>query len=175
MYRLASIFPRASTRSVPLLRFRHARGPTQPDRSSSGPAHQVLEQGRIFSDPLALRILGQNAETIVLEAQHPSRRRMRLFVAVRTRFAEDALTAAIEVGVRQLVVLGAGLDTYAYRSSFRDRLRIFEADHPATQAWKRQQLQAAAISAPESLTFASVDFERQTLADGLREVGFVRH
>jgi methyltransferase (TIGR00027 family) len=97
---------------------------------------------------------------------------MRLFIAVRTRFAEDALTAAIEGGVRQLVVLGAGLDTYAYRSSFRDRLRIFEVDHPATQAWKRQQLQAAALSPPELLTFAPVDFERQTLADGLREVGF---
>ena len=136
-------------------------------------AHQVLEQGRIFNDPLALRIVGQDAETVAREAQeHPARTRMRLFIAVRTRFAEDALAAAVGRGVRQLVVLGAGLDTYAYRGPFRDRLRIFEVDHPATQVWKRQQLDAASISPPESLTFAPIDFERQTLAGGLAAVGF---
>src|SRR5208283_4755726 len=104
-------------------------------------AHQVLEQGRIFADPLALRILGKDAETVAREAEkQPSARRMRIFIAARARFAEDALAAAVERGVRQLVVLGAGLDTYAYRSPLRDRLRIFEVDHPATQAWKRQCL-----------------------------------
>ena len=97
---------------------------------------------------------------------------MRLFIAMRTRFAEDALAAAVERGVRQLVVLGAGLDTYAYRGAFRDRLRIFEVDYPATQAWKRQRLREAAIPLPESLTFAPVDFEQQTLAEGLAAAGF---
>lgn len=97
---------------------------------------------------------------------------MRIFIAARTRFAEDALAAAIEKGARQLVVLGAGLDTYAYRSTFGDRLRIFEVDHPATQAWKRQRLAEAAISIPESLTFAPIDFEHETLADGLAAAGF---
>jgi methyltransferase (TIGR00027 family) len=112
-------------------------------------AHQVLEQGRIFADPLALRILGVDAETVAREAEErPSGRRMRIFIAVRTRFAEDALTAAVERGVRQVVVLGAGLDTYAYRCEWRDRLRIFEVDYPATQAWKRQRLEDAAISVP---------------------------
>jgi len=138
-------------------------------------AHQILEKGSIFSDPQALRILGEDAQTVVREAeQDPSRRRMRIFIAVRTRFAEDALAVAVEHGVRQLVVLGAGLDTYAYRSPFRDRLRIFEVDHPATQAWKRERLQDAAIPVPNSLTFAPVDFERQTLAGGLVDVGFDR-
>jgi methyltransferase (TIGR00027 family) len=136
-------------------------------------AHQVLEQGRIFADPLALRILGEEAETVLREAEaDPAKRRMRLFIAVRTRFAEDALAAAIDRGVRQLVVLGAGLDTYAYRGKFRDVLRIFEVDHPATQAWKRQRLTDAAIDVPELLTFAPVDFERETLADGLKAAGF---
>jgi methyltransferase (TIGR00027 family) len=136
-------------------------------------AHQVLEQGRIFADPLALRILGEEAETVLREADaDPATRRMRLFIAVRTRFAEDALAAAIDRGVRQLVVLGAGLDTYAYRGKFRDVLRIFEVDHPATQAWKRQRLTDAAIDVPELLTFAPVDFERETLADGLKAAGF---
>ena len=136
-------------------------------------AHQILEKGSIFPDPLALRILGEDAQTVVREAeQDPSRRRMRIFIAVRTRFAEDALAVAVEHGIRQLVVLGAGLDTYAYRSGFGDRLRIFEVDHPATQAWKRERLQDAAIPLPNSLTFAPVDFERQTLAEGLAEAGF---
>jgi methyltransferase (TIGR00027 family) len=79
-------------------------------------AHQVLENGRIFSDPLALRILGADAEKAISTAQTDlSGRRLRLFIAARSRFAEDALTVAIERGVRQVVVLGAGLDTYAYR------------------------------------------------------------
>jgi methyltransferase (TIGR00027 family) len=97
---------------------------------------------------------------------------MRLFIAVRTRFAEDALAAAIERGVQQLVVLGAGLDTYAYRGAFRERVQIFEVDYPTTQAWKRQRLAEAAIPIPHNLTFAPVDFERQGLADGLRAAGF---
>jgi methyltransferase (TIGR00027 family) len=97
---------------------------------------------------------------------------MRIFIVVRTRFAEDALAAAVGRGVRQVVVLGAGLDTYAYRSTLRDRLRIFEVDHPATQVWKRQRLEDAAIPIPNSLTFAPIDFERQTLAEGLAAAGF---
>jgi len=136
-------------------------------------AHQVLEGGRIFSDPLAVRILGQDAETLARDAeQHPERRFMRIFIAARTRFAEEALAAEVERGVRQLVVLGAGLDTYAYRSPFRGCLRVFEVDHPVTQAWKRERLRDAAIPLPESLTFAPVDFERQTLAEGLAAAGF---
>src|SRR5262249_9122379 len=70
------------------------------------------------------------------------------------------------------VVLGAGLDTFAYRSPFGDRLRVFEVDHPATQAWKRERLADAGIPTPESLTFAPVDFERQTLGAGLADAGF---
>ncbi len=135
-------------------------------------AHQILEQGRIFNDPLALRILGEDAETVVRDAEaHPSRRRRRIFIAVRTRFAEDSLAAAVECGVSQLVVLGAGLDTFAYRATPKN-LRIFEVDHPDTQAWKRHRLATARISAPSSLTFAPVDFERQTLAAGLEAAGF---
>lgn len=136
-------------------------------------AHQVLEQGRIFADPLALRILNEDAGAIARRAaEDASGRRMRIFIAVRTRFAEDALAAAYERGVRQLVVLGAGLDTYAYRGALRDRLRIWEVDHPATQAWKRQRLADAGIPLPAALTFAPVDFERQTLADGLAAASF---
>ncbi|MGD0570758.1 MAG: class I SAM-dependent methyltransferase [Candidatus Sulfotelmatobacter sp.] len=70
----------------------------------------------------------------------------------------------------QYVVLGAGLDTFAYRNP-HSGLRVFEVDHPATQAWKRECLQAAAIAIPTSLTFVPIDFEQQTLADGLVRSG----
>jgi methyltransferase (TIGR00027 family) len=150
----------------------------QPSRTAFGAAahraaHQILEGGRIFSDPLALKILGSDADAVVRDAEeHPSRRGMRIFIAARTRFAEDALKAAVENGARQLVILGAGLDTFAYRSTFSSRLRVFEVDHPATQAWKRECLQAAGIAFPESLTYAPVDFEQATLGEGLADAGF---
>jgi methyltransferase (TIGR00027 family) len=136
-------------------------------------AHQVLEQGRIFADPLALRILGADAEEAIGEAERePRRRGLRLFIAVRTRFAEDALAAAVARGASQLVALGAGLDTYAYRADPGDALRVFEVDHPATQAGKRERLADAGIAIPPALTFAPVDFESESLAAGLAAAGF---
>jgi methyltransferase (TIGR00027 family) len=135
-------------------------------------AHQLLEQGRIFADPLALAILGEPAETVAEEAQSdPSRRRMRLFIAMRTRLAEEAIGRAAEDGVGQLVVLGAGLDSFAYRNP-HPRLHVFEMDHPATQAWKRRRLADAKIDEPASLTFAPIDFERETLPEALARAGF---
>jgi len=131
-------------------------------------AHQVLEHGRIFSDPLSLRILTTDAEDAVRIAEaDSSRRRLRLFIAVRSRFAEDSLAIAVERGVRQVVILGAGLDTYAYRSDVGDRLHIFEVDHPATQIWKRDRLAAASIPIPPNLTFIPADFEQVTLESAL--------
>src|SRR4029077_2456776 len=79
-------------------------------------AHQVLERGFVFADPLALRILGQDAaDAIALAKERSERRPLRLFIAMRSRFAEDSAALAIEKGVRQILVLGAGLDTFAYR------------------------------------------------------------
>src|SRR5690348_2396074 len=114
----------------------------EPSRTALGAArhraaHQLLEDGRIFTDPLAVRILGENPQSILDGAQQgDAGRRMRLFIAVRTRFTEDTLANAIARGVTQLVVPGAALDTYAYRAAYPDTLRIFEVVHPATQAWK---------------------------------------
>ncbi len=137
-------------------------------------AHQLLEHGRIFADPLAVPILGQDVETLRRDAEaEPSRRGMRLFIAARSHFAEAVLKAGVEArGVRQLVVLGAGLDTYAYRNPLGDDLRVFEVDHPATQAWKRRRLAAAGIAIPASLTFAPVDFEREAFSAKLQQAGF---
>jgi methyltransferase (TIGR00027 family) len=154
--------------------------PGQPSRTALGAAglraaHQVLDGAAIFADPLALRILGADADDLVREAEaetDPFRQRLRWFVAARSRVADDALATALERGTRQLVVLGAGLDTTAYRTPPSQDLRIFEVDHPATQAWKRRRLTEADIALPAALTFVSVDFERETLADGLAAAGF---
>src|ERR1700728_5386304 len=98
-------------------------------------AHQVLERGVVFADPLALRILGPDADdAIALARERPERRGLRLFIAMRSRFAEDSAAHAIEKGVRQILVLGAGLDTFAYRLARAHDMRGFELDHPAAQA-----------------------------------------
>ncbi|HXC42230.1 MAG TPA: class I SAM-dependent methyltransferase [Candidatus Dormibacteraeota bacterium] len=137
-------------------------------------AHQVLDHPRVLDDPLALRIIGaETAEELRSNPKenHKFSRAFRAFMAARSRYAEDELARAVEHGVSQYVILGAGLDTFAYRNRHPE-LRVFEVDHPATQEWKREQLQAASISIPHSVTFVPVNFERQTLAEGLGGCGF---
>jgi len=139
-------------------------------------AHQVLDDPRVLDDPLALRMIGAAATATLLtdRARFEARdlRALRAFIVMRSRYAEDALAAAVARGVRQYVLLGAGLDTFAYRRPHGDDVRIYEVDHPATQAWKRERLREAGIAIPDSLTFAPVDFERETLTEGLRAAGF---
>ena len=138
-------------------------------------AHQLLETPRVFEDPIALRIFGASGVVRLAEGLERYRtegsRAMRAFLVLRSRFAEDGLANAVQRGTRQYVVLGAGLDTFAYRNPHRS-LRVFEVDHPATQRWKRTRLQEQAIELPRTLTFAPVDFEKQSLADGLRRARF---
>jgi methyltransferase (TIGR00027 family) len=120
-----------------------------------------------------LRILGEDAENALADAsQNPGRRGLRLFIAVRSRFAEDSARHAIAKRVRQLVVLGAGFDTFAYRLEPSEGLQIFEVDHPATQTEKRRRLAAADIAAPAHLTYAPCDFERAELGEALTSAGF---
>jgi methyltransferase (TIGR00027 family) len=136
-------------------------------------AHQVLECGFVFADPLALAILGPKAdEAIALARTNPERRPLRLFIAMRSRFAEDSARRAIERGVRQILVLGAGLDTFAYRLEPAEGLRVFELDHPATQRDKRWRLAEAQISAPEHVAYVAHDFEQGSMTAALKAGGF---
>ena len=101
-----------------------------------------------FDDPLAVSIIGAEAaadlQAKIASEKNRLSRALRAIMAVRSRYAEDQLAAAVARGVRQYVVLGAGLDTFAYRNRFREQgLHVFEVDHPATQAWKRELLSAA--------------------------------
>lgn len=135
-------------------------------------AHQILDGGAIFRDPFACAILGLTPEQAAAEAgDDEARRRMRLFVVARARFAEDHLARAVARGVRQAVVLGAGLDTFALRNPHRDLL-TFEVDHPDTQAWKRERLAGMVDRLPDTLRFAAVDFERDDLMERLGAAGF---
>jgi methyltransferase (TIGR00027 family) len=95
------------------------------------------------------------------------------WVCVRARYTEDLVENAVAAGVvRQYVILGAGLDTFAYRRpDLMAQLRVVEVDNPESQAWKRDRLRVCDIAAPENLTYASVDFERQTLRAGLLAAG----
>jgi methyltransferase (TIGR00027 family) len=139
-------------------------------------AHQVRDRPLVFDDPLALRIirpevareLRENPPTFESSPLGPY---LRAFFVMRSRFAEDELAAAVARGVKQYVVLGAGFDTFAYRNPFPE-LRVFEVDHPDTQAIKRQRLAGGDIDIPPSLTFVSIDFSTTALDEALRGAGF---
>jgi methyltransferase (TIGR00027 family) len=134
-------------------------------------AHQLADPPPVLDDPIALRLIGPGFARDLDRAMEKVARDFRAFMAARSRYAEDRLAEAVGRGVDQYVVLGAGLDTFAYRNPFPS-LRVFEVDFPATQEWKRDLLQRAGIALPPSLTFVALDFEHRGLAEGLEEAGF---
>jgi len=136
--------------------------------------HQKLEGGAIFKDPFASTILDEETAARLDEIAANSLPRMRLLIAARSRFSEDTMANCIASGTRQVVVLGAGLDTFALRNPYAELgVRVFEVDYPATQAWKRDRIRAAGLAEPSSLAFAPVNFERESLAEGLTRAGFM--
>lgn len=136
-------------------------------------AHQLFDaQPLILDDPVAVPLLGADAETQIRHAverhQTPEARVLRTHVVLRSRFTEDRLAEAVLRGITQYVILGAGFDTFAFRQpQWAKKLKIIEIDHPGTQAMKRSKLAAAGIAIPENLIFADVDFEKESLHDGL--------
>jgi methyltransferase (TIGR00027 family) len=133
--------------------------------------HQLLDRPPILDDPIAIPILGPHFKLDPDLQAHPIARSFRAFMAARSRYVEDNLASAAASGVTQYVLLGAGLDTFAYRNPFPS-LHVFEVDFPATQGWKRSLLAAAQIPEPASLIFVPLDFEHQTLRAGLLAAGF---
>jgi methyltransferase (TIGR00027 family) len=140
-------------------------------------AHQLYDSPLVFEDPLAVAILGDayaaELRRTPVRTDRPFSIALRAHIVARSRYAEDSLHRAVAAGVRQYVLLGAGLDTFAYRNLWPE-LRVFEVDHPATQSWKRELLATNCIAIPENLTFVSVNFERQSLPERLVESGFNR-
>jgi methyltransferase (TIGR00027 family) len=137
-------------------------------------AHQVLDHGSILNDPFAMKILREDEKDVLQFAnQHPLASIGRLFTAARSRIAEDVLSKAVQRGIRQIVILGAGLDTFALRNPYSAiEIRIYEVDHPATQAWKLERLANAQIALPPWLTLLPVDFERDNIGEKLVAAGF---
>ena len=157
-------------------------------------AHQLIDTPPIFNDPLALRLLGAEMEAEVrqealsLKTRHsslnsvpcsvpysapfstPYSTLLRTAFAVRSRVAEDQLALAVAAGVTQYVVLGAGLDTFAYRNT-NPALRLFEVDHPATQTWKHALLASSNIRIPPELTFIPADLNQAALLKTLASAG----
>src|SRR5262249_30725707 len=141
--------------------------------------HQTHDaEPKILNDPISTLLVDTRSDfyrsRLELLARLPELTKLRLkagFVR-RSRYAEDCLAESFTNGVRQYAVLGAGLDTFAYRQPFwADSLRIFEVDHPATQRWKRRLLREASISVPNNVSFVPVDFERVSLETALSQAG----
>ena len=140
-------------------------------------AHQLHDaHPLVFEDPFAVPILPPETraelERTPAASRKPFSAALRAFMVCRARFAEDILAAGVrERGVRQALILGAGLDTFALRNPYPD-LHVFEVDHPATQSWKRALLAASKLPLPGTLTFAPVDFENESLRQQLLHAGF---
>ena len=139
--------------------------------------HREEPQPWVIDDYLALDLAGPEGPALLdrprAEVPRPYLLALSRWVCVRARFPEDLVEQSIAGGVAQYVILGAGLDSFAYRRrDLLDRLRVFEVDHPATHAWKRQRLAELSMEPPTSLVFAPIDFERQTLREGLEQAGF---
>lgn len=131
----------------------------------------------VFRDDLALPLAGDAgaavAERLRAELSDTQLLSFSRWTSLRARFVEDAVEQAIAAGIRQYVILGAGLDSFAYRRrELGTRVRVFEVDQPDSQQWKQRRLDDLEVEIPPSLAFVSVDFERETLADGLRRAGF---
>jgi methyltransferase (TIGR00027 family) len=125
----------------------------------------------LLFDWLAWPLVGSEAEAMtngLRDAFGDVSVRIANWMAARSRIAEDWLAAA---GAEEYVVLGAGLDSFAWRQSSRGGIRVIEVDHPSTQAWKRSRIEALGIPVPSTLTWAPVDFEVESVAAGLERAG----
>jgi methyltransferase (TIGR00027 family) len=139
---------------------------------------------RILDDPVSLRLLPPVwrflIRFLVLTGLHGAilARRERQFPGVmgsllcRTRYIDDALRMALEQGVEQVLILGAGFDTRVHRIPGMDGARAFEVDHRQAQASKRRALERASLHNTANLTFVPVDFDRDDLSSALSRAGF---
>jgi methyltransferase (TIGR00027 family) len=139
--------------------------------------HRLLDaHPLVFDDAVSLILLGENTAKEIEKNHEYHRtleaRAMRTSIVLRSRFTEDRLAEAVERGATQYIIFGAGFETFAFRQpSWARKLKIFEVDQPATQAQKRSWLKDVGIDVPANLFFADIDFERESLRDGLIRQG----
>lgn len=150
--------------------------------------YAFTQEPRVLDDSLAMRLAGMTSQPDVSAYAQGMVERLATFgdraaaeavvkdvtmvICARSRIVEDELAASLSRGMKQLVFLGAGLDSTAYRrADITADLQIFEVDYPATQAWKRERLASIGVPIPKNLTFVPYDFEHQTLAEALKAGG----
>jgi methyltransferase (TIGR00027 family) len=141
-------------------------------------AHVLDDSEPIFEDTLALELAGLSgadvreffATSIPPSCAHVA----RLFPCQRSRFVEEEVARRVRQGVDQFVDLGAGLSSFAWRRpDLMSGLELFEVDHPATQEWKRERIDAVGLESPDNLHFASVDLAgNDDLGERLTAAGF---
>ena len=153
-------------------------------------AHRAIESARrsterICYDPLARDFLSTNF-TVIGESEMPEETALKLykevapgfheFIIARARYIDDFLQDNILKGIEQLVILGAGYDSRAYRfEELKDKIRVFEVDHPATQNIKKERLCELFQKLPGHVTYVPVDFQKENLESCLTEKGYDSH
>ena len=145
--------------------------------------HYLYEEQHIISDPFARHLTNWKWQTILSNRSFPYLLKTTIMKPIysavggqilsRARYAEDKLEQAIAKGIRQYVILGAGMDSYSLRHPQpKGQLTVFEIDHPVTQGTKRKKLLKLTDKLPEHLVLVPVDFEKQTVSDALKETSF---
>jgi methyltransferase (TIGR00027 family) len=151
-------------------------------------AHLVMDDDpKVFEDPFAFALSGapgllkEHANTVLtrfvakLGAEAGPRvfRYLRALTVMRSRYAEDELRLAIERGLMRYVILGAGLDSFAYRHpDLTSSAQVLEVDHPMTQTWKKERLLELGMHQPSNLVFLPLNLKQHSLTDGLTSAGY---
>jgi methyltransferase (TIGR00027 family) len=152
--------------------------------------HRVAESRkpegeRICYDPYAVYFV--DPETLAFSASNPEKTKEmseyyeRLFpglansIRARVRYFDDFVKSSLDEGLEQLVILGAGYDTRAYRiEGVKGKVRVFEVDHPDTQSVKVEKIKSIFGSLPDHVTYVPVDFEAENLGERLAAQGYDR-
>jgi methyltransferase (TIGR00027 family) len=133
-------------------------------------AHQLIDgENKLLEDQIIIKLLGPEVPEYIRVNKdrfyQQDAMALRSHIVLRSRYAEDCLKQAYKKGVRQFIILGAGMDTFAYRQPAWARdIKIIEVDHPDSQVDKMKNLMSAGIAIPENLSFVSVDFEIDDLS-----------
>lgn len=158
----------------------------RPSRMAEGMAlHRVIESSkpedeRICYDPYAIHFISPETLKILNspKAKEASKHYENLFpglgnsIRVRVRYFDDFVKKSIDEGLEQLVILGAGYDTRAYRIEGLNDVKVFEVDHPNTQSFKTRKIREIFGSLPDHVVFVPVDFEKETLGKRLLDEGY---
>ncbi len=153
----------STARGVALLRAAEMQRP-EAERVCSDP------YARSFVNPISLFVSGP-----FIRAGLPDRLFLggaMSFALAREQYIHDLMAAEVAAGLGQMVILGAGFDTRAYRLEGLGDVPVFEVDHPVTQAAKRRAVQGVVAPFPANVRFVAVDFDRDALGDRLAEAGY---